>query len=87
MKRLTTAFFLAGLSACAAHPVTYQRQGDAFIYPVSDSQALAQCRAETVRDAHNYGDGSFNDEFWRAFDTPAMIRACMAGKGYAAVSN
>jgi hypothetical protein len=83
MKRFIPVVCLLLSTGCAQRSATFERQGAAFAYPVSDAQALAQCKAEAQRDAHNYSNGSFEDDFWHAFDTPAMIRVCMEGKGYA----
>jgi hypothetical protein len=71
--------FSAALAGCAG-PAVYQRQGAQFDYPVSDTQALAQCKADALRDFHNSRDHSIFD----ALDIGTPIRICMAGKGYAA---
>lgn len=69
---------LMGLAGCAGEPYTPQRVGGEFVYPMSDQQALAQCKAEALRDFHNNARSSIFD----ALDIGTPIRRCMAGKGY-----
>jgi hypothetical protein len=77
-SRYATLAVAASLAGCAG-PAVYQRQGPQFAYPVSDTQALAQCKAEALRDFHNSRDHSI----FEALDIQTPIRICMAGKGYA----
>ncbi len=69
----------AAFAGCTA-PATYQRQSNQFAYPVSDTQALAECKADALRDFHNSRDHNI----FNALDIGTPIRYCMAGKGYAA---
>jgi hypothetical protein len=70
---------LLGLTACA-EPMAPHRVGGDFVYPVSDSQALAECKADALRDFHN----SYDHNIFDALDIWSPIRTCMAGKGYVA---
>ena len=72
------AIVFSALAGCA-EPAVYQRQGPQLVYPVSDTQAMAECKADALRDFHNSRDHSIFD----ALDIGTPIRICMAGKGYA----
>jgi hypothetical protein len=65
-------------TGCSEQPIVYHHAGDEFTYQVSQPQALAECKAEALRDFHNSRDHNIFD----ALDIQTPIRICMAGKGY-----